>query len=56
MNVEAFVGHLAAIPSKTTWGYNFLKIQGIWVVVYTSGGITTQNDPRVDSLPEGWRK
>jgi hypothetical protein len=56
MNAEAFLGHLAAIPSERGWGHHFQKTQGVWRLVFTNDGITTQDDPRLGPLPEGWMK
>jgi hypothetical protein len=56
MNAEALLGDLDAVESEGAWSYNIEKFQGTYDVVYTNNGITTQNDPRLGPLPEGWKK
>ena len=53
---EALLGSLPALPSGGVWSSEMKYIQGSFGVVYRTGGVMTQNDPRLGPLPRGWKK
>jgi hypothetical protein len=55
-NSEVFLGSLPVLPSGGVWGYELKYVQDSSAVVYRTGGVRTQNDPRLGPLPRGWKK
>jgi hypothetical protein len=53
---EAFLGSLHVLPSGGVWSYEFKYVQESFEVIYRTGGVMTQNDPRLGPLPRGWKK
>jgi hypothetical protein len=53
---EALLGPLPVLPSGGVWSYEMKYIQNSFVMVYRTGGVMTQNDPRLGPLPRGWKK
>ena len=55
-NSEAFLGPLPVLPSGGVWSYEMKYVQNSFEVVYRTGGVMSQNDPRLGPLPRDWKK
>jgi hypothetical protein len=55
-NSEAFLGPLPVLPSGGVWSYEMKFVQGSFEMLYRTGGVMTQNDPRLGPLTRGWKK
>ncbi|PMD30671.1 HET-domain-containing protein [Hyaloscypha variabilis F] len=56
MNSEALLGQFPATATEDVWSYQLQLVQGVNMVIFTSGPVITQNDPRLGALPAEWRK
>jgi hypothetical protein len=53
---EAFRGQLPVPLSGGVWSLQLEYIQGSLEMVFRTGGVMTQNDPRLGPLPRDWKK